>query len=628
VDAKKINGLGLNFREAMRKVTCGMKVFLVLALFFTAALSYALPFTIIPKPGTSLPTSWVAGQTVNAYYTIINNTGSQRNNSYIRFLPLNVVQVTSGGANSDTCGSTFNLGPNGSAADSCTLQLSVVGPVDGNDPDPSHHIFACFPGGKTCAGTDYPLNVTQGSNPPPPPATLLSIAITPSAPTVVAGSTLQLTATGTYSDGSTKNLSTSATWVSSAPAVATVSNTGLVTGVTVGTTNITAAFGGFTSPADVVTVAKQIIALAVAPTTMTLYGGNTQQMTATATYADSSTGDVTSQVTWTSANPIDATVSTSGLVTGTNGIGTDPFNITATIQGLSASSVATTILTLYSVCGQTSSTSPTINACNINPANGNTASCNTISGSASGIRAAYSIAINTTGTVLIAASYTNNFIIGCSLSGNSPSNSCTYSTGVGASQSTAIDNNNNVYASNGGAVFNGCTIAGNNGVTCTTNSGISTNGSNMGLNPTKTRLYIPNGNNLSNCLITNGVLGSCVNTTASPASPGAIAIDGKNNIAYVDSGKALNAGGVIYACTYTPSSGDISNCNATSLGGFSKGVFGVAVDPSFTYLYLSDVAGNAYVCTLNAAGTLSSSNCVSVGGLFVSGCGVNSLTVK
>jgi hypothetical protein len=118
------------------------------------------------------------------------------------------------------------------------------------------------------------------------------------------------------------------------------------------------------------------------------------------------------------------------------------------------------------------------------------------------------------------------------------------------------------------------------------------------------------------------------NTTASPASPGAIAIDGKNNIAYVDSGTALNAGGVIYACTYTPSSGDISNCNATSLGGFSKGVFGVAVDPSFTYLYLSDVAGNAYVCTLNAAGTLSTSNCVGVGGLFVSGCGVNSLTVK
>jgi YD repeat-containing protein len=78
-------------------------------------------------------------------------------------------------------------------------------------------------------------------------AVLVSIAITPSSPTVGAGSTLQLIATGTFSDLSTSNVSAQVTWTSSNPAVATVSNTvgtqGLVTGVAAGTTTITAASG-------------------------------------------------------------------------------------------------------------------------------------------------------------------------------------------------------------------------------------------------------------------------------------------------------------------------------------------------------------------------------------------------
>ena len=90
-------------------------------------------------------------------------------------------------------------------------------------------------------------------------ATLQSIAVTPAAPSVGTGSTVQFSAMGTYSDNSTKNITSSVTWASSNPAFATiVAATGLATGVAVGTTEITATQGSVVSPNDplAVTVAS------------------------------------------------------------------------------------------------------------------------------------------------------------------------------------------------------------------------------------------------------------------------------------------------------------------------------------------------------------------------------------
>ncbi|MBL0313930.1 MAG: putative Ig domain-containing protein [Holophagaceae bacterium] len=82
-----------------------------------------------------------------------------------------------------------------------------------------------------------------------------AIAITPSAPTVTAGATLALTATGTYSDGTTANVTNSATWSSSNTAVAIIgSTTGIATGITVGTSTIFASLGAVTSPGITLTV--------------------------------------------------------------------------------------------------------------------------------------------------------------------------------------------------------------------------------------------------------------------------------------------------------------------------------------------------------------------------------------
>jgi hypothetical protein len=88
------------------------------------------------------------------------------------------------------------------------------------------------------------------------PITLTSIAIMPDPVFVGAGTTLSLTATGTYSNGTTADLTSSVIWKSAASAVASVDSTGLLTaGLTSpSTTTVTAALNGVTSAPDLVTV--------------------------------------------------------------------------------------------------------------------------------------------------------------------------------------------------------------------------------------------------------------------------------------------------------------------------------------------------------------------------------------
>ena len=80
------------------------------------------------------------------------------------------------------------------------------------------------------------------------PATLASIALSPTNPSVSKGLNEQFTATGTYTDGTTANLTTQVTWASATPSVATISNTagtqGLASTLAVGTTAITASRAG------------------------------------------------------------------------------------------------------------------------------------------------------------------------------------------------------------------------------------------------------------------------------------------------------------------------------------------------------------------------------------------------
>lgn len=89
-----------------------------------------------------------------------------------------------------------------------------------------------------CVGAAPPAAPTPtpaGSSP-----TVISVAVTGSAPAV--GATAQFTATATLSDGTTQSVTARATWGSSNTSIASVNENGLVTGVGAGDADITALY--------------------------------------------------------------------------------------------------------------------------------------------------------------------------------------------------------------------------------------------------------------------------------------------------------------------------------------------------------------------------------------------------
>jgi trimeric autotransporter adhesin len=172
---------------------------------------------------------------------------------------------------------------------------------------------------------------------------LVSIAITPASQTIAAATKQQFIATGTYSDNSTQPVTGSVDWSSSKPAVATISDTsptkGLALGASAGTTTITATSGTITSaPASLTVTSASATSLAISPNPASMALDVSQQFTATATFSDSTTQDVTNVAAWSSGSNSIATVTVSGLVTAKN-IGST--NISAAFETVNTSTPMT-----------------------------------------------------------------------------------------------------------------------------------------------------------------------------------------------------------------------------------------------------------------------------------------------
>jgi uncharacterized protein YjdB len=177
--------------------------------------------------------------------------------------------------------------------------------------------------------------------------TLASIAIAPTTKTIAKGTTAQFKATATYSDNSTQDVTAAATWSSSAQAVATITSDttdGLATAWTAGTTTIKAQFQGQSATATLTVTAATLSSIAVS--TATVVDGLTVALTATGTFSDGSTQDLTTQVSWTCTNYNIATVS--------NALGSQ-----GVAQGQSAGSV-TIVATLTLPAPQTTKAGTTV----------------------------------------------------------------------------------------------------------------------------------------------------------------------------------------------------------------------------------------------------------------------------
>lgn len=168
----------------------------------------------------------------------------------------------------------------------------------------------------------------------------IQLAPTPLPTTLPKGASVQLSATGKFTDLSTMLVTDEVQWESSAPDVVAVSHAGLLTGVgTTGSATITATAG---SGADAVTAmlvvaaapaALEAIAIAPAGTPLTLPLGKTQVLTATGTYSDGTTSDVTAAAMWTVASGTAVTVTPSGSA---KAVSQGPATVKAAIGAVSA----------------------------------------------------------------------------------------------------------------------------------------------------------------------------------------------------------------------------------------------------------------------------------------------------
>jgi uncharacterized protein YjdB len=179
--------------------------------------------------------------------------------------------------------------------------------------------------GRTGTGEVTVTNVAVGS-----------VAIQPPTPTIVVGSTVQMTVTlrdvnGTVVTGRVVS------WSSSNVNVATVSASGLVTGLAPGTSVINATSEGKSATAVVTVTPVPVATVTLSPTTASIRV--TATTTLTPTVKDANGVVVTNRViAWTSSDTTLATVTSSGVVTG---VAPGTATITATSEGKSGSASIT-----------------------------------------------------------------------------------------------------------------------------------------------------------------------------------------------------------------------------------------------------------------------------------------------
>ena len=246
---------------------------------------------------------------------------------------------------------TFTDGSSQNVTSSVTYSSSAAGVAMVN---PSGLLKGVAPGGATVTaslqGATTTLSVTVTN------AVLASIAVTPANPSMPAGLSQQLTATGTYTDGSTRDLTGVASWTSSDSTTVSVTSAGNATAVKQGSATITATSSGISGATTVTGTAAVATAISVSPTPVTLAAGNTQQFAATATLTDGTQQNVTASAHWSVSDPTKASISNTS---GSNGL------LTATAAG-NTSAVAT--IGTVSGSGVVTVTAATLTGLTINPA--------------------------------------------------------------------------------------------------------------------------------------------------------------------------------------------------------------------------------------------------------------------
>jgi hypothetical protein len=173
-------------------------------------------------------------------------------------------------------------------------------------------------------------------------ATLQSITVSPANATLTAGLRASYTATGFYSDGSKADVTTQVTWTTGDTTVATISNVAGASGQLLargmGITTVTATLGMVTGQTSLTVTGATASSLSISPIAVSTPLGTGVQFTATLILSNGTTRNVTGLATWSSSNPMAASIGRTGRATP---VAVGMTTIGATYMGLMASTTLT-----------------------------------------------------------------------------------------------------------------------------------------------------------------------------------------------------------------------------------------------------------------------------------------------
>ncbi|MBL0226049.1 MAG: Ig-like domain-containing protein [Geobacteraceae bacterium] len=179
----------------------------------------------------------------------------------------------------------------------------------------------------TVAGLTATLPLTVST------AKISTLTVSTLTPSVASGLTSQFKAQGNFDDSTVQDVTFDATWTATAgTGNASISNDpasrGLAKGLAVGTATITAAFDTVSNSAQLTVLDPILQSMAVAPAGSSVdFFLATVPFTATGTFSDGSTKDITTSVIWSSSQTTVATIVVNTGVATPTGAGTTTINV-------------------------------------------------------------------------------------------------------------------------------------------------------------------------------------------------------------------------------------------------------------------------------------------------------------
>jgi uncharacterized protein YjdB len=173
---------------------------------------------------------------------------------------------------------------------------------------------------------------------------LQSIEVTPPNAQAAAGTSVQLSATGIYSDGTHQDVTSQVLWGTSNAAIATFAagSGGTVSALATGAVTIAATLHDRVGTTNFTVTPAVLASIEVTPATPSVANGTTEQFTATGVFSDGSTQDLTTQASWTSANIAVASISNvAGSIGLASATGDGSTTITATSGDISGNTTLT-----------------------------------------------------------------------------------------------------------------------------------------------------------------------------------------------------------------------------------------------------------------------------------------------